>query len=124
MEGSRIKTALCTTDPIPAMKYHGNLGFAEQKEIRPGIWKDTITERHYSGDVIRLSRNTQNSQNVNDDMVLSNQISIVADAFLNENLFALRYISWMNAKWKISSVEVQYPRLILTIGGVWNGEPH
>lgn len=106
------------------MKYHGEIGFAVQKETKPGVWQDDVTERHYSGDVIRLSRNTQNSQNVNDDMVLSNQISIISDAFLNENIFALRYVKWLGTRWKITSVEVQYPRCILTLGGVWNGEPH
>ena len=105
-------------------KFHGAIGFALQKEVSPGIWKDEIIERVYAGDVLRLTRNQQSAQEVNDNLSLSNQISIVADAFIQNNLFAMRYITFMGSKWKVTSVEVQYPRLILGIGGVWNGEPH
>ena len=105
-------------------KYHGKIGFAIQKEISPGVWIDEIAEHECSGDVLRNTRNTQNSQNLNNDISISNQISVVMDPYVNQNLFALRYIEFMGAKWKVTSVEVQYPRLILTIGGIWNGEPH
>ena len=101
------------------------IGFAQQKEVRPGVWKDEIVEREYGGDLIKLNRNAQGgSQSVNDDLVLSNQISIIADPYASANLFAMRYVTFMGAKWKVTSVEVQYPRLILSVGGVWNGEPH
>ena len=100
------------------------IGFARQKEVRPGVWEDKIIEREYGGDLVRLNRNAQGSQNLNDDLTLSNQISIIADPYANENLFAMRYVTFMGSKWKITSVEVQYPRLILSVGGVWNGEPH
>lgn len=105
-------------------KFYGMIGFASQKEIRPGVWIDDIAERGYSGDLVRNTRNAQNSQQLNDDISLSNQISIVADPYANENFFAMRYVTFMGSKWKITSVEVQYPRLILSIGGIWNGEPH
>ena len=105
-------------------KFHGKIGFAKQREKVPGVWVDEICERGYTGDLLRFTRNSQNSQNLNDDISLSNQVSIIADAYARENLYALRYIEFMGARWKISSVEVQYPRLILTIGGIWNGEPH
>lgn len=105
-------------------KFYGMIGFACQQEARPGVWKDEITERGYPGELLRFTRNTQNGANVNDDISLSNQISIIADAYANENLFAIRYVKFMGAPWKVTSVEVQYPRLILTLGGVWNGEPH
>lgn len=105
-------------------KFYGMIGFAYQQEIRPGVWKDEITERGYPGELLRFTRNSQSGANVNDDISLSNQISIIADAYANENLFAIRYVKFMGAPWKVASVEVQYPRLILTVGGVWNGEPH
>ena len=105
-------------------KYHGKIVFASQTEKTPGVWVDEITEHECSGDVLRMVKNIQTSGNLNDDISINNQISIVMDAFINANLFAARYIEFMGAKWKITSVEVQYPRLILTIGGVWNGEPH
>lgn len=105
-------------------KFYGMIGFASQEETRPGVWIDNIIERGYSGDLIRNTRNLQNSQEVNDDISLSNQISILSDPYANENFFAMRYVTYMGSKWKITSVEVQYPRLILSIGGIWNGEPH
>ena len=78
------------------------------------------TERDYRGDVLRNTRKWENGEHLNDDLNVNNQISIVADAYANENFFAMRYISWMGAYWKITNVEVQRPRLILTIGGVYN----
>ena len=105
-------------------KFYGMIGFAAQKEVRPGVWIDEITERGYSGDLIRNTRNLQNAQQVNDDISLSNQISILSDPYANENFFAMRYVVFMGSKWKVTSVEVQYPRLILSVGGIWNGEPH
>ena len=105
-------------------KFYGMIGFASQEETRPGVWIDNIIEHGYSGDLIRSTRNLQNSQEVNDDISLSNQISILSDPYANENFFAMRYVTYMGSKWKITSVEVQYPRLILSIGGIWNGEPH
>ena len=72
------------------------------------------------GDLIKNTRRLESSGSVNDDINISNQISIVADPYANENFYAMRYVKFMGAKWKISDVEVQYPRLILTIGGVYN----
>lgn len=105
-------------------KFHGKIGFASQVESAPGVWIDQVVEHEYSGDILRFTRNTQNSQNVNDDISISNQFSIVADAYARENLYAMRYIEFMGAKWKVSSIEVEYPRLTISVGGVWNGEPH
>lgn len=105
-------------------KFYGMIGFAKQKEVRPGVWIENIIERGYSGDLIRNTRNLQNSENLNDDISLSNQISILSDPYANENFFAMRYVTYMGSKWKVNSVEVQFPRLILSIGGIWNGEPH
>lgn len=105
------------------MKYHGKIGFEhELTETSPGIWEPAVvTEREYSGDLLEFSRRTQNAAKVNEDMTLSNQISIIADAYLNENLYAIRYITFMGSKWKIDSVKVEYPRLILSLGGLYNG---
>lgn len=105
-------------------KFHGMIGFAQQRETYPGVWKDEIVEHSYSGDLLRFTKNTEGSQNVNDNISLSHQISIVADAYANENLYAMRYVTFMGSKWKITSVSVEYPKLILTVGGIWNGEPH
>ena len=103
-------------------KFHGKIGFAgEQTETSPGIWTEGITEREYSGDLLKFSRRTQGSDKVNDDMTINNQISIITDAYLNENLYAVRYVTFMGGKWKIDLVDVEYPRLIFTLGGLYHG---
>ena len=101
-------------------KFCGAIGYAVTKETEPGIWKEQIVEVEYFGDVIRNSRRFGGSAKVNDDINISNQISIIADPFANINFHAMKYIVFMGAKWKVSEVTVQYPRLILTIGGLYN----
>ena len=101
-------------------KFFGTIGFTTTEETAPGVFRAVTTERDYRGDVLRNTRKWENGEHLNDDLNVNNQISIVADAYANENFFAMRYISWMGAYWKITNVEVQRPRLILTIGGVYN----
>ena len=102
-------------------KWYGVIGFADVVETEPGVWGEGVSERSYYGDVIRNSRRLQTSGGVNDDINVSNQISIISDPYANKNFYMMRYVEFAGAKWKITDVEVQYPRLILTIGGVWNG---
>lgn len=101
-------------------KFFGRIGYAINEEIRPGVWRDKPTVREYYGDVIRDTRQYQASDTLNDNLNISNQFSIVADPFAYENFHAMKYVEYMGTKWKISNVEVQYPRLILTAGGVYN----
>lgn len=101
-------------------KFFGAIGYAVNAEIRPGVWGDKIEVREYFGDVIRDTRQYQSSDTLNDNLNISNQFSILADPFAYENFHAMKYIEYMGAKWKISDVEVKYPRLILTVGGVYN----
>ena len=101
-------------------KFYGEIGFGTSIETSPGVYEDQVTARNYYGDLIKNTRRLESSGSVNDDINISNQISIVADPYANENFYAMRYVKFMGAKWKISDVEVQYPRLILTIGGVYN----
>lgn len=102
-------------------KFYGVIGYAETVESSPGVWKEQITERSYSGDLSRNKRRLESSGHLNDDINIANEISIVADPFAYQNFHAMRYVEFMGTKWKISDVEVQYPRLILTVGGVYNG---
>ena len=103
------------------MKFYGKVGFMETVETTPGVYEEQITERSYYGDVIRNSRRySGSSEKVNDDLDINNEISIVADAYAYQNFHALRYVEWMGAKWKVSSVTVERPRLILSVGGVYN----
>ena len=102
------------------MKFHGAIGFATTKETTPGVWEEVITEQSYYGDVTRNTRKLQNSEGLNDDINIGNDISIVANPYVMSNIYAMRYIVFQGAKWKISNVDVQYPRLILSIGGLYN----
>ena len=101
-------------------KWYGVIGFAETVETVPGVWEDRITERPYFGDLNRNSRRLQTSNQLNDDINVSNEISIVADPFAMNNFHSMRYVEFMGAKWKVSNVDVQYPRLNLSVGGVYN----
>lgn len=102
-------------------KWFGKIGFAvDAVEVSPGIYEDVIEERSYFGDVTRNSRRLQSADKVNDNIVVSNEISIISDPFADTNFHEIRYITFMGKKWKASNVEVQYPRLILTIGDVYN----
>jgi hypothetical protein len=102
-------------------RFHGKVGYGETVETSPGVWEDVITERSYFGDVLRNTRRLQEGESVNDNLSVNNSISIVADAYANEHFFAIRYVEWMGSPWKVSDVEVQRPRLILRLGGVYNG---
>lgn len=102
-------------------KFYGVIGYAETEETAPGVWSEQIIERKYYGEVIRNARRLQSSDKVNDDININNEVSIVADPYAINNFHSMRYVEFMGAKWKVSNVEVQYPRLLLTLGGLYNG---
>lgn len=102
-------------------KFYGAIGFGESVETVPGVWEDLITEHQFYGDVIRNTRKLQDGESVNNDLSVNNSISIVANAYANEHFFAIRYIKWAGTLWRVSDVEVQSPRLLLRLGGVYNG---
>lgn len=100
-------------------KYFGRIGYAEQVETVPGVWEEKIIEHNYYGDVVRNIRRLESSGNLNDNINVSMEISIVADPYAIQNFHAMRYVEFMGSLWKVSSVEVNYPRLILSIGGLY-----
>ena len=102
-------------------KWYGVIGYADTVEVEPGIWDEQVTERPYYGELIRNTRRLQTTDKVNDDLTISNQISIISDPYAINNFHAMKYAVLWGTKWKITSVEVQYPRLILEVGGVYNG---
>lgn len=102
-------------------KWFGKIGYAIQEEEEPGLYVDKIVERDYYGDLTSDRRRRQTQSNVNDEINLSNIISIIADPFAYNNCSCMAYAEIMGARWKITEVEVQPPRLNLTIGGVYNG---
>lgn len=103
-------------------KFYGVIGFAEMKETSPGVWKESIVPKNYYGDLNRNVRRLQSGDQVNDDISITNEISIISDPYISQNFHSIRYVEFMGAKWKVTSVEVQYPRLILMLGGVYNGK--
>lgn len=101
-------------------KFYGKIGYGSTVETRPGIHEEQITERFYYGDLIRNTRKLESSGNLNDNINVANEISIIADQFAYNYFHSILYVEFMNTKWKVSSVEVQPPRLILSIGGLYN----
>jgi hypothetical protein len=104
-------------------RFFGRVGYGTsvEKETGSGVWADEIVEYPYYGDVIQNIRNLRQGENLNSDLSLQNLISIVADEYANEHFFAIRYVEWAGVLWTVSSVEVQSPRLLLTLGEVYNG---
>lgn len=102
-------------------KFCGIIGYADIQETSLGVYGEVFSRRKAYGDVIRNNRKLENGVGLNDDLALNNQISIIADAYAVKHFFSIRYVEWMGANWKVTNVEVQPPRLILTIGGVYNG---
>ena len=102
-------------------KFYGPIGFCLQAETAPSVWTDVNVERAYYGDVIRNMKQTEKGIDLNDNISLSNLISIIADDYAMENYLAIRYITWLGVSWKVKTVDIQRPRLILTLGGVYNG---
>ena len=100
-------------------KFYGTVGFVKTVESSPGVWTEQIVELKYYGNVISRTRSLQ-SNGVNDNINISDEISIVADPFANENYFAIRFVEYMGAKWKVQSISVQFPRLNLSLGGLYN----
>lgn len=102
-------------------KWFGRVGFSETKETAPGVWTEEITERSYYGDVISSTYRIQSSNKVNGDFNVSLEISIVSDSYSYENFQYIRYVEYMGVMWEVTSAIPQYPRIKLSVGGVYNG---
>lgn len=104
------------------MKYYGAVGYSDTYEDpdRPGIWKSGIVEKNYKGDIISNYRKLSGPEKVNDDISVLNKISIISDPYADTHYHAIKYATYCGAKWKVADVEVRYPRLILTLGALYN----
>lgn len=103
-------------------KFHGMVGFVHTEETAPGsgVFEEIPEERNYYGDVIRNSRRWEQGENLNDNPVINNQFSIVGNDFAFRNYSIMRYVKWSGVLWKITNIEIQSPRIILTVGGIYN----
>lgn len=106
---------------MTATKFYGKVAYAITEEVILGKWKERIVEKQYRGDITRVSRRLQSADKVNDDIRINNEIRILADAFAYQNFQNIRYVVWMGTKWKVESVTIDRPRLVLEIGGEYNG---
>lgn len=103
-------------------RFYGQVGYVVDTETATDVTEQVPYERPYKGELIKNRQNLENGVSTADDVTLSNQISIVSDPYALSHIFAMRYVKWMGSPWKITNVEVAYPRLILTVGGLYNGE--
>lgn len=106
-------------------KFYGLVGYAVSHETddpeRPSVWIEDVEERAYRGDIYRSLKRSEGSDQIIEGITLNSTISIVADEFAYSNFSTIKYVKWMNAYWHVTSVEVQRPRLVLTVGGVYHG---
>ena len=102
-------------------RWYGKVGYIETVEIEPGIWEEKETVRSYYGELVRNSSKFRVSGDVNDDKDVSVELSIVADPYSSLHFHAIRYVEFGGTKWKVNAVEPKRPRLILSLGGEYNG---
>lgn len=100
-------------------KWRGKVGFAVSTETERGVWQDTIVEHTYYGDLLKNFYRNSSTDSVNDNVVISNEVSFVADPFANNNIDAIRYVEFAGIKWKVNSIEINYPRISLRFGDVY-----
>lgn len=104
-------------------KFYGKVGYAISAETSPGVWTDSITEKQYYGDLVRdTTSKWQSGDSINDNLTINNSISIVADPFAYQHYYEIKYVEFQGCLWKVTSIEVKRPRLVLTLGGIYNGE--
>ncbi len=100
-------------------RFYGAIGFARQEQTAPGVYSDTIVEKDYRGELIQNMVRWDSTDSVNDDMRISNTLSIIADPYSQNHISEMRYVVWLGKKWKITSVTVERPRLKLELGGLY-----
>lgn len=104
------------------MRFCGEVGYGESTETAPGVWEDVITDvKTYRGDVNRLVKRDVPAETLNDNLVVNNEINVLADEFAYSNFSKIKYVEWLGVRWNVTAVRVQQPRLILNIGDVYNG---
>ena len=103
-------------------KWSGVIGFKDEFERSSSIWVEDIIEKEYYGDIIKNYKFSESVSEINDSININNQFSVISDPYALENFHKMIYITYMGTKWKIRNVEIQYPRVILGVGGVYNEE--
>lgn len=102
-------------------RFYGEVGYVSTEPDETGVFRPTPVEHSYYGDVLSLSTKWKSTDNLNDDIQVSHKISILADPYAYQNFPYIKYVRWLDTRWTVTTVDVEYPRLILTLGGVYNG---
>lgn len=102
-------------------KFCGLVGYGVAQETHPGVWDESMIERRYYGNIIKNKINVQQNTVINGGITINNIISIVTDKFARDNAFSIRYVTYLGKKWCVTNIEVEYPRINLTLGGLYNG---
>lgn len=102
-------------------KFAGLVGYVTQEETIPGVWSPVENPKRMKGDIIRQSSSTQNGDKINSDVTLSHRVSLIGDAYAYAQYFNIKWVEVYGHKWEVDSVEIQRPRIIVTLGGPWNG---
>jgi hypothetical protein len=102
-------------------RFYGKVGYGEDVNQGNGVWKTVITEKIYSGDIVRDYRRSVQGEKVNNDLTTSTAVSIVSDSYANNHFFAIRYVEWAGVLWEVTGVDQAHPRLVLQLGGKYNG---
>ena len=103
-------------------KTRAQVGYCIPTQSEPGVWDDKVVSVEYAADITRLNtRWSTNTDSTNDNITCNSQISFIADAYAYQYFCYIKYVGYLGVKWKVTNVEVQHPRIILTLGGVYNG---
>lgn len=102
-------------------KYAGMIGYESRVETSPGVWSPVITEVKMTGDVLKLSKSSSSNEQVNEDIILQNRLSVIAGPYAYENFMNIRYATWLGTRWRVTGVEIERPRLIISLGGPYFG---
>lgn len=101
-------------------RFAGKIGFVRTVEKEGSVWEEETIEKAYKGDIVRDARRWDKPTEVNDDLTISNEITIVADSYMWNNWAFIKYVVWNNVKWKVNYIEINRPRIRLTLGGIYN----
>lgn len=102
-------------------KFAGQIGFIKSAERTPGLFENETIERPYTGEILQDVRNWRSNETVNDDLTLSNRFSVIADNYILNNMYTMKYVVWRGVRWSVTKIELQAPRITITVGGVYNG---
>lgn len=103
------------------MKFYGNIGFGESVDLGDGVWDLKVTERLFRGDVIRNSQASRAGDKVLNDLTVGNSISVISNDYMLNHLSAIKYVVWKGVRWIVVDITFEPPRLVLRLGGVYNG---